>query len=132
MSTTNEAGLTLLTAGADDQEAPVNTAINFFDKSVGGELVHNFSSDANYTLGITPGSEEWTHPVIHLKDTDVFLTTLRNVIPPLKKKIWWIINDTAQSLLIKAATGTGATLASATEGFVRCDGTNIEKMVSTW
>lgn len=53
------------------------------------------------------------------------LTTTRNVVLPLTKRIWYVYNGTNQSLQFIGATGTGITVATTKRAIIASDGTNI-------
>lgn len=96
--------------------------------SINGTLTHNMASDANYTLS----ASEALNKVVKITDTGVLLTTTRNIVVPTASKIFYFVNSTAQSLVPKTASGTGPTVTTGHEGWLRCDGTNVVQMTPSW
>ncbi len=83
----------------------------------------NFSSDADYTLLLYHYSADF----ITASDSGVVLTTSRNVILPIHKKIWVVRNATAQTLTFKTASGNGVAVKAGTKETIIGDGTNIQR-----
>lgn len=88
-------------------------------------LTKAFPSDANYTL---------TQPEA---DVDVIsisagtITTTRDFIVPVAfPKLWIVKNNTAQSVQIIGATGTGITIATTKTAMVMADGTNVVRITA--
>lgn len=88
-------------------------------------LTKAFPSDANYTL---------TQPEA---DVDVIsitagtITTTRDFIVPIGfPKLWIVKNNTAQSVRIIGATGTGITIATTKTAMVMADGTNVVRITA--
>lgn len=88
-------------------------------------LTKAFPSDANYTL---------TQPEA---DVDVIsisagtITTTRDFIVPIGfPKVWIVKNNTAQSVRIIGATGTGITIATTKAAMVMADGTNVIRLTA--
>src|SRR6185437_417085 len=78
-------------------------------------------SDADYTA-VYPN----TSCVVCKITSSVSLTATRNVIEPSQKMTFHITNATSggQSIVVRAATGTGVTIANGTSSWVWFDGTN--------
>lgn len=123
MTTTPNLGIEHLVFGQTDKEAAVNTGLDELDSTVAGLLIHDMTSDANYTL--TAGEEETL--VIKVTDSGTNLTATRDIIVPDQKHMYVFWNNTStQSLQIKTAAGSGVTVADAEKKLVYCDGTNVE------
>jgi hypothetical protein len=75
-------------------------------------------SDANTTLT----AAEARPKTLNFSGT---LTTTRNVVLPLTKRIWFVYNGTNQSLQFIGASGTGITVATTKRAIIASDGTNI-------
>jgi len=99
---------------------------------IAGRLVHNFSSDADYTLVTTEGTNEDLYNVIELTDTGVVLTTGRNVIAPLRNQRYIVINSTAQTLTFKGSTGSGVAIGAGVTVHLACDGTDYADLASSY
>lgn len=88
-------------------------------------LNKDFPSDANYTL-TAPEAEA---DVISI--TAGTITTTRDFIVPIAfPKQWTVINNTAQSVRIIGATGTGITIATLKTAIVLADGTNVLRVTA--
>lgn len=88
-------------------------------------LTKAFPSDANYTL-TQPESE-----VNVISITAGTITATRDFIVPISfPKIWTVINQTAQSVRIIGATGTGITIATVKTATVMADGTNVVRLTA--
>lgn len=88
-------------------------------------LTKAFPSDANYTL---------TQPEA---DVDVIsitagvITTTRDFIVPITfPKVWIVMNNTAQSVRLIGASGTGITIATTKTAMVMADGTNVVRLTT--
>ena len=88
-------------------------------------LTKAFPSDANYTL-TQPEAEA---DVISIT-AGVISTTRDFIVPIIFPKIWTVINNTAQSVRIIGATGTGITIATAKTATVMADGTNVIRLTA--
>lgn len=84
-----------------------------------GILIRAFPTDANYTLTVAEAANE----IISI--TAGVITATRNLVVPLT--IWekTITNNTAQSVQVIGATGTGVTIATGKTACVYSNGTNI-------
>ena len=88
-------------------------------------LTKAFPSDANYTL-TQPEAEA---DVISI--TAGTITTTRDFIVPIAfPKTWVVINNTAQSVRIIGATGTGITIATTKTAMVMANGTNVVRLTA--
>lgn len=91
-----------------------------------GRFVHNFSTDANYTLETAARQEEWIYKFMEFTDTGTLLTAGRDVVFPSENGPEYIItNSTAQTLTFKISGQTGATLAAGATGRFYYDGMDI-------
>lgn len=127
MTTSSNLNIEHLVSNASSPEVPVNEAYDLIDSCVSDQITIDFASDADLTLSTTGAApQEWQNLSIKLTDTGVLLTTGRNVVVPVNKKLYLIFNGTAQTLTIKTASGTGATVAASANRLVYCDGTNVE------
>ena len=88
-------------------------------------LTKAFPSDANYTL-TQPEAEA---DVISIT-AGVISTTRDFIVPIIFPKIWTIINNTAQSVRIIGASGTGITIATAKTATVMANGTNVIRLTA--
>ena len=87
---------------------------------------HEFASDANVTLT----AAEYFARAIVFTDSPSTLTAGRDVILPAYQLVWLIANQTAQTLTIKTAAGSGVAVAAGKSRWVRGDGTNIIEVVN--
>jgi hypothetical protein len=84
-----------------------------------GVLIRAFPTDANYTLT----SVEADNDIISI--TAGVISTTRDFIVPLIPRKWTVTNNTAQSVRIIGATGTGVTIATLKTAIVYANGTNV-------
>jgi hypothetical protein len=96
--------------------------------AINGTAVHDMASDADYTLS----ADDLSNKVVEITDTGTNLTTTRNIIVPAASKVFYFVNSTAQSLVPKTSGGTGPTVTTGQEGWLRCDGTNVVQMTPSW
>ena len=88
-------------------------------------------ADANYTLTNYNGvSDEARNAVLVVSGTN---SAVRDVIPPLVKKVYTVINNTSGGYAIRVigATGTGVSIPNGYTSLVYCDGTNFYQAVSS-
>ena len=133
MANTSLIGLILPTTGSlsGTWGDTVNNAISeIVDAAVAGTQV--ISADADITLTLTTGSSSSTGLTANSSQYAVIRwtaggTATRTITVPAQSKTYVVINNTTstQSITIKAATGTGATLAAGTKAIVAWDGTNF-------
>lgn len=133
MAVTDIYGITKLAEAQDNPDVTVNTAIEKLEQGSDGTLVHDMASDADYTLDVDDADgNENLNRVIEITDTGTNLTTTRNIIVPAASKVFYFVNSTAQSLVVKTSGGTGPTVTTGQEGWLRCDGTNVVQMAASW
>jgi hypothetical protein len=125
MTTSANLAITHLVSDPSSPEIPVNESIDIFDAAVTGVLVHNMTSDADYTLGTTGSPKEWHYGFIEITDTGTNLTAARNIICPTNKKFYILKNSTLFDLTVKTSAGSGIAVAVGKIAFLRCDGTNV-------
>jgi len=136
MSLTTYLDITDLESNQNTPEVTVNDAHDILCAAVGGVLVHNMASDADYTLATTGTPPyEWHNMVINITDTTSpqTLTATRNIIVPSKKKVYVLKNDTAQSLVLAspaASPVTGITVATGKTAILYFDGTNVIRLTA--
>lgn len=88
-------------------------------------LTKAFPTDANYTL-TQPEAEA---DVISI--TAGTISTTRDLIVPIGfPKTWTVINNTAQSVRIIGATGTGITIAATKTAIIMANGTNVVRITA--
>lgn len=84
-----------------------------------GTAVFAFPTDANYTL-LAAQYTQW-----YLNITAGVITAGRSIIVPLVAGASYVVrNNTAQTVTIIGATGTGIAIATTKSAIVICDGTN--------
>jgi hypothetical protein len=133
MANTSLIGLTLPTQGtlSGTWGDTVNNAISqIVDVAVAGTQV--ISADADITLALTTGTAASTGLTANSSQYAIIRwtaggTVTRTITVPAQSKTYVVINNTTstQSITIKAATGTGVTLAAGTKAIVAWDGTNF-------
>jgi len=133
MANTSLIGLTLPVQGtlSGTWGDTINNAISqIIDVAVAG--TQTISTDADITLAVTTGSSSGTGLTGNSSQYAVILwtaggTVTRTITVPAQSKTYVVINNTggSQSITIKAATGTGVTLAAGTRAIVAWDGTNF-------
>lgn len=128
MAISTNLGFTLVEVSQEDKEGAINNAINGLDTSLSGRLVHDMTSDANYT--IDTGVDEHYNLIIEITDTGNLLTTTRNIIFPNITQAHIFKNSTAQSLVAKTVGGSGVTVSTGDIALIYSNGTNIEYISS--
>jgi hypothetical protein len=133
MANTSLIGLTLPTTGSlsGTWGDTVNNAISeIVDVAVAGTQV--ISTDADITLALTTGSSSSTGLTGNSSQYAIIRwtaggTATRTITVPAQSKTYVVINNTSstQSILIKAATGSGVTVTAGTRAIVAWDGTNF-------
>ena len=136
MANTSLIGLTLPATGTLSGQwgDTVNNAISqIIDVAVAG--TQTISTDADITLSLTTGTYASTGLTGNSSQYAVILwtaggTATRTITVPAQSKTYVVINNTTstQSILIKAATGTGVTVAAADKALVAWDGTNFVRV----
>ena len=133
MANTALIGLTLPATGTLSGQwgDTVNNAISqIVDVAVAG--TQTISTDADITLTLTTGTYASTGLTANSSQYAVLLwtaggTATRTITVPAQSKTYVVINKTSstQSILVKAATGTGVTVPAGTRAIVAWDGTNF-------
>jgi hypothetical protein len=133
MAKTSLIGLLLPSTGTLSGQwgGAVNNAISeIVDAAVAG--TQTISTDADITLTVTEGTYLSTGLTANSSQYAVILwtaggTATRTITVPAQSKTYVVINKTSstQSILIKAATGTGVTVVAGTRAIVAWDGTNF-------
>ena len=132
MANTSLIGLTLPTTGSlsGTWGDTVNNAISeIVDAAVAGTQV--ISTDADITLALTTGSSSSTGLTGNSSQYAVIRwtaagTVTRTITVPAQSKTYVVINNSStQSILVKAATGTGVTVTAGTRAIIAWDGTNF-------
>lgn len=123
-----------ITVSQASKYATANTAFRELEAAICGLLTHDMTSDADYTLTTTGSPEQWHYGTIAITDTSVWLTTGRNIIIPASReayaRTWTFSNQTAQTLTLKTASGTGIAVATNKTAILRCDGTNVVRVTA--
>jgi len=133
MANTSLIGLTLPTTGtlSGTWGDTVNNAISqIVDVAVAG--TQTISTDADITLTLTTGTAASTGLTANSSQYAVLLwtaggTATRTITVPAQSKTYVVINKTSstQSITVKAATGTGVTVAAGTRAIIAWDGVNF-------
>jgi hypothetical protein len=133
MANTSLIGLTLPATGTLSGQwgDTVNNAISqIVDVAVAG--TQTISTDADITLTLTTGTYASTGLTANSSQYAVLLwtaggTATRTITVPAQSKTYVVINKTSstQSILVKAATGTGVTVVAGTRAIIAWDGTNF-------
>jgi hypothetical protein len=114
------------TASQNQPDVTMNSALDVIDTTVAGQNIVDVGSDADYTLVATgTRPQEWQYCVIEMTDTGVVLTGAINVIVPDNQRMYFVYNNTAETLTFKTAAGTGAAVLTTVRAIVQCDGTNV-------
>lgn len=136
MTVTANLQITDLENNQGSPEVTVNDAHDIMDAAIAGVLVHNMSSDADYTL-LTTGTApyEWQNAVIEITDTTSpqTLTATRNIIIPDYPKAYDIINSTGQSIVLASGTTspvTGITIATGKAARLYYDGSSVRRITA--
>lgn len=119
---TSNLGIVYVAASQADKEGTINTGFDKLDGSVAGRLVHDYASDADYTLT----TNENLNMILDIQDSGVALTTTRNIILASNTQMHIAVNNTAQIIQFKLSTGTGASIQPGAMDIVYSDGTNVE------
>jgi len=132
MANTALIGLTLPATGTQSGQwgDTVNNAISqIIDVAVAG--TQTISTDADITLALTTGTYASTGLTANSSQYAILLwtaggTATRTITVPSTSKTYVVINNTTstQSIIVKAATGTGVTVVAGTRAIVAWDGTN--------
>lgn len=115
-----------LAAGQATPYATANAMGRALERAIAGRLTVDLSSDANYTLVTTAGSEEWRDKFLTITDSGTALTAGRDIIFPDENGPEYIFtNDTAQTLTCKRSGQTGVAVAAGNTVRIYHDGTDM-------
>lgn len=99
-----------------------NGLTSLVDSAVAGSA-NITMTDANYTLTVVDEApDEARQMFINLSGT---LTTTRNVICPAVSKLYFVHNNTNQSIVFKTSAGSGVTVLTTTRAVLYCNGTDV-------
>ncbi len=132
MSTTTWGALELIAEAMRTTYPTYNAAIEAVGARAFGQLTHDYTSDADYTLSTSTDPGEWQYGVIRLTDTGPVLTTGRALIWPAvnHRAPFLVINATAQTITVKRSGGTGVAVASGSTRLLRDNGTDVEDVIA--
>jgi hypothetical protein len=129
MASTYSPSLKITLPGDGDQAGiwgqTTNTNLGTLIEQAITGVVSIVMSDANYTLTNFNGvSDESRNAVLVVTGTN---NAIRDLIPPVVKKVYIVANNTSGGFAIRVigATGTGVNIASGATQVVYCDGTNF-------
>jgi hypothetical protein len=136
MSSTYSSSLKLTLIGDGDQAGiwgqTTNTNLGtLLEQAIVG-VVTIIMSDATYTLSDYNGvSDEARNAVLVITGAN---TGIRDVVPPVVKKLYTIVNSTSggNSIRIIGATGTGVTIPNGATQNIYCDGINFYAASTTY
>lgn len=128
MTTTTGLEITHLDENQDSPDITVNAAFDRFDVAIAGMLTHAVATDGDYTLATGSSPPEWVFPVVQVTDTGATLTAGRNIVVPSNVKPYMLVNETAQILTLKTATGSGIAVAASRAAPVMCDGSDVFRL----
>lgn len=135
MSTTYSTSLKLALIGDGEQsgiwgQTTNNNLGTLLEEAITG-VASIVMADANYTLTNYNGvSDEARNAVLVVTGAN---TAIRNVIPPVVKKLYTVVNNTSggYDIRIIGATGTGVLVPNGYTVLVYCDGVNFYSALST-
>lgn len=135
MASTYSTSLKLELIGDGDQSGTWGQTTNnnlgtLLEQAIAG-VVSISMVDANYTLTNYNGvTDEARNAVLVIGGTN---SAVRNVIPPLVKKTYTVVNNTSggYGINIIGATGTGVLIPNGFTSLVYCDGTNFYEALSS-
>jgi len=111
-----------------------NTVNDNISRMLASKQTINFSSDADYALSETEGSEEWRYLITEFTDTGTVLTATRGILYPDKRSgLFIVINSTAQSLVVRkneSPLPTGVTITTGNGALVYYDGDDVKAIVN--
>lgn len=135
MASTYSSSLKLELIGDGDQSGTwgqtTNTNLGILLEQAIAGVVSISMVDANYTLTNYNGvTDEARNAVLVIGGTN---SAVRNVIPPLVKKTYTVVNNTSggYGINIIGATGTGVLIPNGFNSLVYCDGTNFYEALSS-
>jgi len=126
MATTPNLAITHIESNQSQKEVTANEAFDTLDEAIAGELLHNMTSDANYTLDTAEPNKEHENLVLHITDTGVVLTTTRDIILPEAPHLYVAWNATAQTLRFKTASGAAFSVAAGSVRLFYIDSTSYD------
>lgn len=99
-----------------------NSLTTLVDSAIAGSA-NVTMTDANYTLTAVDGTtDESREMFINLSGS---LTTTRNVVCPSVSKLYFVHNNTNQSIVFKTSAGSGVTVLTTTRAVLYCNGTDV-------
>ena len=122
MAATTILEITKIEQSQAQKEVTANEAFDILDAAFGEKSIA--LTDANYTLSVVTHPKEFVWGVLRFTGA---LTGDRDIIVPLNKKPYTVVNDTTGgfSLVVKTAAGTGITVPNGATYLMRCDGTDV-------
>lgn len=125
MASTYSSSLRFELPGIGEQANTWGTTLNTFmgtllEQAISGYQVVSMPN-SNYTLTTSNGATDQARSAV-LELTGA-LTLPRDLVAPLKPKVYFVYNNTAQPVTIRAATGSGVQIPAAARRVVYCDGT---------
>jgi len=131
MTTTSNLQISHIAASQAQKEVTANEAFDILDGAGAGQLVHDMTSDADYTLATTGTPPyEWQRACVKITDTGTVLTAARNIVVPDAAKPYIFINATGQPLTVKTAAGSGVAVAAGATALLYCDGTDVVRVTA--
>lgn len=127
MAQTPNFDITEVAANQNQKEVTINTGFVELEAAVSSYLAISMP-DADYTLTTGEGGQALGHVAFQFSG---FITADRNIIVPVNKKLYLVMNNTSTSLgfnlTVKTPSGTGVSIApdNARYTLVYCDGTNV-------
>ena len=121
-----------ITETQEQKATTANELFDLLDEGIGGLLIHDFASDADYTLDTSEPDKEHENYVLKFTDTGVVLTTTRNVILPAQRQAHLVWNATAQSLVVKiSGSSDTVTVAAGGRALVYADAVDVWEYSNT-
>lgn len=125
MASTYSNSLRFELPGIGEQANTWGTTLNSFMGTLLEQAVSGYQTismpDSNYTLTTANGTTDQARSaVVELSGT---LSADRDVIAPLKPKVYFIYNNTNRQITIRAATGSGVQMPAGARRAVYCNGT---------
>jgi hypothetical protein len=135
MASTFSSSLKLTLIGDGDQSGiwgqTTNTNLGTLVEQAITGVTSIVMSDANYTLSNFNGvPNEARNAVLVVSGTN---SAVRDVIPPVVKKLYTVVNNTSGGFAIRVigASGTGVSIPPGITTLVYCDGTNFVSAMSS-
>ena len=132
----NRLRLELMATGEKSGEWGLITNTNLgtlIEEAIAGVETITLTSDADYTLSISSGSSDQARQAVLIIESNLSLTSTRNIIIPAQEKVYIVKNGTTggQSITIKTTGGTGQTLVNGDTQIMYCDGTNVNSAMDS-